>query len=52
MTIEMLVGGFLILMMVAVIVVSMTSTKSSNVSDVVWKNLRRKGFGADPRGQR
>ncbi len=49
MTIEMLVGGFLILMMVAVIVVSMTSTKSSNV---VWKNLRRKGFGADPRGQR
>lgn len=52
MTIEMLAGGFLILMMVAVVVVSMTSTKSGNGSALDWKNLRRKDIGTSTRGQR
>ena len=49
MTVEMLIGGFIILMMVAVIVVKMTSTKSENAGSGFYGNYDSKSRSATKR---
>lgn len=49
MTIEMLVGGFVILMMVAIVVVTMTSTKNGNTGNGGFENYEPKSKRSDKR---
>lgn len=49
MTVEMFIGGFVILMMVAVIVVTMTSTKSGNTGSGEFDDYNRKDRRPDKR---
>jgi|TARA_B110000908_G_C10248693_1_gene450469 hypothetical protein len=49
MTIEMLVGGFIILMMVAVIVVTLTSTKNGDTGNGGFDRYNAKDKRSDKR---
>ena len=49
MTIEMLVGGFVILMMVAIVVVTMTSTKNGNTGNGGFESYDPKSKRSDKR---